>query len=105
FRGQEAIEVSINQPTTTIKLHAMQLQLTDVTFVLGMDQQRATVAYDEPNEMVALTVPHPIQPGLAAIHIVYTGILNNNLRGLYLGEAMGRRYASTQFEAAAARYA
>jgi aminopeptidase N len=105
FSGQEAIEISVQQPATSITLHAMQLKLTEATIVAGIDTQPATVTYDTASETATLTFANPLQPGLAAIHIAYTGILNNDLRGLYLGEANGRRYASTQFEATAARYA
>ena len=46
---------------------------------------------------------HPAGP--AAIHIRYTGVLNNNLRGFYLSRANGRRYAVTQLESTDARRA
>jgi aminopeptidase N len=105
FNGQEAIEISVQRPATSITLHAMQLKLHEATIVVGIDTQPATVTYDTPSETATLTFAKPLQAGRAAIHIAYTGILNNDLRGLYLGEANGRRYASTQFEATAARYA
>jgi aminopeptidase N len=105
FRGEEVIDISNQLPATSIKLHAMQLKLIDADVIVGTEPRKATVTYDEPNEMVTLTVAEPIPIGRASIHIVYTGILNNDLHGLYLGHTKDRPYASTQFEAAAARYA
>src|SRR5205085_3734173 len=100
FDGDETIEVSVEQPTTSIKLHAMDITFNEVT----INDQKASVAEDKPNEMVALNVANPIAIGPAKIHIRYSGTLNKDLRGLYIGEANGRKYASTQFEVAAARY-
>jgi len=55
--------------------------------------------------MATLAVEKPLTPGPAAIHISYTGVLNNQLRGLYLSKANGRKYAVTQFESTDARRA
>ena len=42
----------------------------------------------------------------ATLHIVYTGILNSEMRGFYLGtDDQGRKYAATQFESTDARRA
>ena len=50
-------------------------------------------------------MPQAIPAGPASIHITFTGILNDKLRGFYLSEANGRRYAVTQMEATDARRA
>ena len=50
-------------------------------------------------------MPATIPAGRASIHITYTGILNDKLRGFYLSKANGRRYAVTQMEATDARRA
>ena len=52
-----------------------------------------------------LTVLATIPAGPAEIHIRYTGILNDELRGFYLSKANGRNYAVTQFESTDARRA
>ncbi len=36
--------------------------------------------------MVVLSVEKPLAAGPATVHITYTGILNNEMRGLYLGK-------------------
>ena len=56
--------------------------------------------------MVVLAVEKPLAAGPATIHITYTGILNSEMRGLYLGkDDQGRKYAASQFEATDARRA
>ncbi len=53
-----------------------------------------------------LTVEKPLAAGPATVHITYTGILNDEMRGLYLGkDDQGRKYAASQFEATDARRA
>ena len=101
FDGEETIEVTNELATTSIKMNAMDITFHDVT----INDQKATVAEDKANEEVMFTVANPIAIGPATIHVRYTGILNKDLKGLYLGETGGRKYASTQFEAAAARFA
>jgi len=105
FDGEETIEVTNELPSTSIKLHAMEITFKEVTIDSRGAKQIATVTPNVADEMVTLTVPKPIDVGPASIHIIYTGILNKNLKGLYLGQMNGRKYATTQFEASAARFA
>ena len=78
----------------------------EVTIASGGTTQKATVAPDKEKEMVVLSVAKPLAAGPATIHITYTGVLNSEMRGLYLGkDDQGRRYAASQFEATDARRA
>ncbi len=105
FRGRETIDITVQRPTTTITLNAAEIEFGAVTIDAGGRSQTARVALDEKNEMATVTVPQAIPAGPASIHITYTGILNDKLRGFYLSEANGRRYAVTQMEATDARRA
>jgi aminopeptidase N len=105
FRGRETIDVSIPNPTTTVTLNAAEIQFGAVTITAGGQAQTARVTVDDKNETATLTVPRAIPRGTASIQIVYTGILNDKLRGFYLSKANGRRYAVTQMEATDARRA
>ena len=49
--------------------------------------------------------PQPIPAGPAAVHIKYTGHLNDKLRGFYLSTYKGRKYAVSQMESTDARVA
>jgi aminopeptidase N len=106
FTGTETIAVTLSRPSRRIVLHALDIQFQDVTIV-GADRQtrQATVAVDARTETAALNVLQPVPAGDAEIHIKYTGILNDKLRGFYLSKANGRNYAVTQLESTDARRA
>jgi aminopeptidase N len=105
FQGVETIHVEIGQPTRTVTLHAIEIAFREVTITTGSVTQKATVLLDEPQQTATLTVPRELAKGSAEIHITYTGILNDKLRGFYLSTDAGRRYAVTQLEATDARRA
>jgi aminopeptidase N len=103
FRGTEAIRVSIPAPTKTIVLNAAEITFDTVTIDASGRSQPATVTLDPKQEQATFTVPQALPRGDATIHIRYQGILNNQLRGLYLSKGKQRRYAVSQLEATDAR--
>ena len=106
FAGDETITVQLLKPTSQISLNAVDIDFHDVTITTGGVTQKAKVTSDKEKEMVVLAVEKPLPAGPAAVHITYTGILNDEMRGLYLGkDDQGRRYAASQFEATDARRA
>jgi aminopeptidase N/puromycin-sensitive aminopeptidase len=105
FTGDESIQVRILKPTSSIVLNSLEIDFQEASVTTGNATQIAKVAFDKEKETATLSVDKPLQPGAATIHIRYTGILNNELRGLYLSKANGRKYAVTQFEATDARRA
>ena len=106
FEGDETIAVRVLKPTSEITLNAADIDFHEVTITASGAAQKATVTPQKDKEMVVLTVAKPLAAGAATIHITYSGILNSEMRGLYLGkDDQGRKYASTQFEATDARRA
>jgi aminopeptidase N/puromycin-sensitive aminopeptidase len=106
FEGDETITVRVSTATSEITLNAVDIDFHDVTITSGSATQKAKVTAAKEKEMVVLSVDKPLAPGAATIHITYTGILNNEMRGLYLGkDDHGRKYAASQFEATDARRA
>src|SRR4029434_544981 len=105
FRGRESIDVVLTEPSTTITLHAAEINFSEVTITSGGRTQTARVTLDESNETATLTVPQPIAEGKATIQVTYSGILNDKLRGFYISKANGRKYAVSQMEATDARRA
>src|SRR5579864_888088 len=106
FDGDETITVHVLKPTSKIVLNAVDIDFHEVTILSGGAQQKATVTPEKENEMVVLSVEKPLSDGPATVHITYSGILNSEMRGLYLGkDDKGRKYASTQFESTDARRA
>jgi len=105
FRGRESIEIVLSDPSRTITLHAAEIAFTTVTIDDGGGSQTATVTLNDAAETATLTVPRPVARGRATVRIVFTGILNDKLRGFYLSKANGRKYAVSQMEATDARRA
>src|SRR5712671_7449908 len=106
FEGDETISLRVLKPTSEITLNAVDIDFHEVTITSGGNTQKAKVTPQKEKEMVVLAVEKPLSAGAATIHITYTGILNSEMRGLYLGkDDQGRKYAATQFEATDARRA
>ena len=106
FDGDETIAVEVLKPVSEITLNAVDITFHDVSITSGGATQTAKVTPEKEKEMVVLAVEKPLAAGPATIHITYSGILNNEMRGFYLGkDDQGRKYAATQFEATDARRA
>ncbi|HKV23997.1 MAG TPA: M1 family metallopeptidase [Candidatus Acidoferrum sp.] len=105
FSGDETIFVRLQKPATSIVLNAAELQFQEVWIGTADFKQAAAVSTDDKTEMATFTVPTAVPAGAAEIHIKFTGILNDKLRGFYLSQTARRRYAVTQFEATDARRA
>jgi aminopeptidase N/puromycin-sensitive aminopeptidase len=106
FEGDETISIRVLKPTSEITLNSADIDFHEVTITSGGSAQKAKVTPDKEKEMVVLSVEKPLAAGPATVHITYSGILNSEMRGLYLGkDDQGRKYAATQFEATDARRA
>jgi aminopeptidase N len=105
FAGDETIQMRIVKPTSSIVLNALDIDFQEATIASGGMTQVAKVSVDRQKQMATFSVPKELNAGPASIHIRYTGVLNNQLRGFYLGKAGGRKYAATQFESTDARRA
>ncbi len=103
FSGEVAIDIRVAERTPRIVLHAADITFGRTAVASGGRTQNAAVTLDAEDQTATLTVPDALTPGPARITIAYTGILNDQLRGLYLSHANGRRYAVTQLEATDAR--
>ena len=106
FRGEEIIRLRLLKPATQVVLNAVDINFEDVTVTAGKSSQQAKVSIDKQNEQATLSVGHTLPAGAVTIQIQYTGTLNQELRGFYLGKQDdGHKYAATQFEATDARRA
>jgi len=105
FAGDETIHVHLQKAATAIVLNSAEIEFKEVWIGSADFKQAAAVSKDEKNETTTLTVPSMVPAGPAEIHIRFTGILNDKLRGFYLSQTARRRYAVTQFEATDARRA
>jgi aminopeptidase N len=106
FEGDETISIRVLKATSEVTLNAIDIDFHEVTVTSGGTTQKAKVTPEKEKEMVVLAVEKPLSAGPATVHITYTGILNDEMRGLYLGkDDQGRKYAASQFEATDARRA
>ena len=103
FTGSERIDVRLETAARTITLNAAEVDFDTVTVSAGGRTQRARVTRLPARDQATFTVERMIPAGPAEIEINYRGILNDQLRGLYLSQANNRRYAVTQLEATDAR--
>jgi aminopeptidase N len=106
FAGDETIEVRVLKPTSQVVLNAAEIDFEEVSITDGRSTQKAAVSLDKDKQTATLTVDRPIPAGPATIRIRYAGILNDQLRGFYIGkDSDGRKYAATQLWATDARRA
>ena len=101
FTGSETIDVTLDHPSTTITLNAIELKIASVKAA----GQTAAVSYDEGKEQATFTFATALPAGRTTLAIEFTGILNDKLRGFYLSKTAKRNYAVTQFESTDARRA
>ena len=105
FGGDETIRVRIGEPASAITLNAAEISFEEATVTQNGATAKAQVSTDPKAETATLRVAQMLAAGPATIHIRYTGILNNELRGFYLSKVGNRDYGVTQFEPADARRA
>jgi aminopeptidase N len=105
FGGDEMLEVEVNKASNVFTLNAIELEFQEATITQENKTQVAKWTFTPEKEQVDLTVADPLEPGPASIHIKFTGILNDKLRGFYLAKTKERNYAASQFESTDARRA
>jgi aminopeptidase N len=105
FTGEETIHGKVLKATSAVVLNAAELEFQEASVTAGGATQKATVSLDAGKEQATLTVAKELPVGPVEIHIKFTGILNDKLRGFYLSKSDRRNYAVTQFEATDARRA
>ena len=105
FAGEEAIDVQIAKPLSSITLNAAELEIPEASIRQGDSTQPAQVSFQPEKEQATLTFASPLAAGPATLHLKFNGILNDKLRGFYLAKTRVRNYAVTQFESTDARRA
>jgi aminopeptidase N len=105
FGGEETIQVQLLKPSTAVTLNSAELEFQQAEITQGDKAQAAQATFDPDREQATLHVTTPLETGPASIHIKFSGILNDKLRGFYLAKSSSRNYAVTQFEATDARRA
>src|ERR1700683_3324480 len=105
FTGEETIRVHLLEASTSVVLNSAEIAFQEATITAGGRTQKLGASFQEQSDQATLTAPTAIAAGPAEIHIRFTGVLNDKLRGFYLSQTARRRYAVTPFEATDARRA
>lgn len=108
FTGKLDITLQVNRPTKTVVLNCIEIEISAVT----CGGEAGKITFDEGTETVSFEFPSELTSSSGSIHVEYSGILNNQMRGFYRSKYTHpdfpdeERYAAvTQFEAADARRA
>ncbi|MCX5722586.1 MAG: M1 family metallopeptidase [Nitrospirae bacterium] len=111
FAGQETVTLAISRPTSDIFLNAIELDIISAK-IEGMPghAQQATIVLDEPLQRCRFTFAQPLSAGTWRLTILFSGTLNDKLRGFYRStykdeQGATHNMAATQFEATDARRA
>src|SRR5215469_6563297 len=106
FAGDETISIRVLKPTSEITMNSADIEFHEVSITSGGVTQTAKVAPEKDKEMVVLAVDKQLLAGPATVHMTYSGMLNNEMQGVYLGkDDQDRKYAATQLAATDARRA
>ncbi|MFB3060024.1 MAG: M1 family metallopeptidase, partial [Candidatus Binatia bacterium] len=110
FSGKAEIEIQIQKPTSRIVLHAAELELQSVELQQnGAARVPSKILPDDKTETATFEFGESLPSGPATLSILFTGTLNDQMRGFYRSEYLvdgeKRTMAVTQFEATDARRA
>ena len=112
FKGEETVEVEILEPTSTITLNAIDLEIQTCRLTADggdpVSPQKTT--FDKTAETATFDFDSELAAGRARLELEFTGELNDRLRGFYRSrytdvDGNERYLATTQFEATDARRA
>jgi puromycin-sensitive aminopeptidase len=108
FEGEETITLTITKPTKEITLHSKDLNILSAVVSVGKENIPAEdISYDAKKETATFAYPRLLLKGSVKLHIVFQGVLADNMRGFYKSkyvvEGKDRWMATTQFEATDAR--
>ena len=112
FTGHEVIEIDILEPTPTLAMNVVELDIgpSKLTLENGTVFTQESVNIDANTETASFNFGDMIPAGKATLEIEFAGVLNDKLRGFYRSQYTAQdgetKYlATTQFEATDARRA
>ncbi len=111
FKGEQTVDIEIVEPTASIALNAMELEIGSATLRRdGSSTAARSISLDADSETATLDFGDTLPPGKAQLDLEFTGVLNDKLLGFYRSEYQDQdgetRYlATTQFEPTDARRA
>ena len=85
FTGSVDVDVEVGEPTTAIVLNGAELEVAAVTLTSPETGDRidATSDLDEERQRITVHLGREADPGKWRLHLDFTGVLNDQLRGFY----------------------
>jgi puromycin-sensitive aminopeptidase len=111
YDGEEVIHVEVKQPVKEILLNAIDLEIRSCELTANSGTKYSgEFSLEEETERLKIKFPESIPAGKCNLKIVFTGVLNDKLRGFYRSRYKDDKgnekwIASTQLEAVDARRA
>src|SRR3990167_5592668 len=103
FEGVETILLTVSRKTRAITLHSKDLEIETAAVLIGRDKVFSKISYNEKRETATFNFSKLIPKGKLKLIIVFTGVLNDKMRGFYRSQYnVGQKeyhMATTQFEA------
>jgi puromycin-sensitive aminopeptidase len=81
FVGSVGVDIEVHQPTDTLVLNAAEVEIKSASLSNGATIDE--IGYDEEMERVTLAMDSEIEPGTYRLEMDHSGIINDQLRGLY----------------------
>lgn len=81
FVGSVGIDLEVREATDTLVLNAAEVELKSATLSNGV--AISEIAYDDDLDRVTLNLDSTVEPGSYRLEIDHSGIINDQLRGLY----------------------
>ena len=112
FAGEETVDIEVLESTSSVTLNCAEIEVASCRVTVGdaTDLTPSDTSFDEQAETVTFGFDRPLPVGPARLHVEFTGVLNDLLRGFYRSryvdeDGAERHLATTQFEATDARRA
>lgn len=85
FFGFETIYVRVNQPTSTIELHALDLSIDDVQVIEGVNDMDITATgYNNETQIFSIVLVQSLVPDRDyALRMTFEGEIKDDMKGLY----------------------
>eukprot|EP01132_Coremiostelium_polycephalum_P007767 gene7767-9561_t len=107
FSGEVDIKLQVIKPTKIVVIHAIELDIK--LGWAGPSNKCTNIEYYIPEEVAILEFEHELTTDATTLHLEFTGILNDKLKGFYRSKYVvggeDRYLATTQFESTDARRA
>ena len=102
-RGRVAIQLDIVEPTMTVELNAVGLDVTDAHISANGYAHPGSVTLDAERELATIQFSEELPAGPATLDMAFRRPVSNSLEGLYLAKDADGAMLATQCEPTAAR--